>query len=107
MSKTVRLFAALLILSISPHPSPAAGIRTVFKARHKRILIHDADMDPSTGKLTVAVPVEYQPETKVWLNGKELRINVDFRVTLGGIFPLPGPYRVEWMVHRSRHRVEF
>ena len=82
------------------------GVPNPFKARRKPFLIHDAAMDDD-GKLSVAVPVEYEPGVRVWLNGRELRNRIDFRATPGGIFPLPGPYMVEWKAHRSRHRVTF
>jgi len=83
------------------------GLPKLFKSRHKPVVFEDAAMIPETGMLVVAVPVEFQAGTRVWLNGKELRKDIDFRVTQGGLFPLPGPYMVEWKAHRSRHKVTF
>ncbi len=83
-----------------------AGLGSILKPKHKPVIIPDAAMT-ETGMLIVAVPVECEPHVQVWLNLKELKNRVDFRATPGGIYPLPGPYRVEWMVHRSRHKVVF
>jgi len=84
----------------------ALGLGSILKARRKPVVIPDAAMNDD-GMLVVAVPVDYEPGCQVWLNGKELKNRVDFRATPGGIYPLPGPYMVEWKAHRSRHKVAF
>ncbi len=82
------------------------GLGSILKPKHKPVIIPDAAMTDS-GMLVVAVPVDCEPHTQVFLNGRELRNRVDFRATPGGIYPLPGPYKVEWMAHRARHKVVF
>jgi len=83
-----------------------AGVPNPFKARRKPVTIPDAAMTDD-GMLVVAVPVEHEPGVRVWLNGRELQNRIHFRATPGGIYPLPGPYMVEWKAHRSRHKVTF